>query len=54
VKSQAWYVHFPNDAYALGPFRFDEPVTEREARAYVRAWEGVKRLPRGTEFWPER
>lgn len=59
TKSRAWYAKFPPDAYALGPFRFDKPVTETEARAYIREWESdfcnlstpMKRLPRGTQVW---
>jgi len=35
-KSNAWYVKFPLDCYALGPLRFPQPVTEREARAEAR------------------
>jgi hypothetical protein len=30
---------------------FDEPVSEREARAMLRAQGGYKRLPKDTEFW---
>ncbi len=51
MKSSAWYFHEPSSFYALGPFRFDRPKTEAEARAYVREWLGVKRLPRGSELW---
>ena len=53
AKSKAWYVHFPEDAYALGPFRFNEPVTEEQARAEVRDWVGkeLKRLPNGFQIW---
>jgi hypothetical protein len=25
--SDAWYVMYPLDAYAMGPYRFEEPVT---------------------------
>jgi len=41
-------------------FLFRQPVTEREARAYVRWWLGhtkeepdksLARLPRGTQVW---
>lgn len=54
MKSRAWYVHFPGDVYALGPLRFKEPVTEREARQDARDWAKVKRLPRGTALWPTK
>ena len=50
--SKAWYVKFPLDAYAyaLGPFRFEKPVTEQECRQYVRKWGGYKRLI-GVQCW---
>lgn len=58
MKASAWYVHFPCDAYALGPLRFEKPVNEREARREARAFaygndnaDGT-RLPRGTSVWP--
>lgn len=59
TKSRAWYVHFPQDPGALGPFRFYKPVTETEARAYIRQWESdfcnlskpMQRLPNGTQVW---
>lgn len=50
MKSSAWYAKFPMDAYALGPFRFDKPVSEKEARAYIRQCEGVTRLV-GVSVW---
>ena len=57
MRSKAWYVHFPGDAYALGPLRFDRPLNESEARAAARyLWNGPehpkRRLPQGTEVWP--
>ena len=57
TKAKAWYAHFPGDAYALGPFRFDEPVTERQARAEILEWHSfwigkeIKRLPNGFQIW---
>jgi len=51
LKSRAWYVLFPRDAYALGPYRFVEPVCERELRVYVRKHMGYPRLPNGTHCW---
>lgn len=51
MKSRAWYIHFPGDPYALGPVRFEQPVSERELRAWVRAWAGLRRLPRGFSCW---
>lgn len=52
MKAKAWYGKFPLDAYALGPARFDEPISERQARSWWRRWEGCKRLPRGFQCWP--
>lgn len=56
MKSIAWYVKFPLDAYALGPFRFSTPVTEREAREEARRFHhGINNshrpLPKGTQLW---
>jgi hypothetical protein len=53
-KSKAWYAKFPLDAYALGPFRYDDEITEEEFRGRLRKWEGVKRLPMGTQVWPTK
>jgi len=59
MKALAWYVKFPLDVCALGPFRFPEPVNEREARAEARRFHhGLDRqyrpLPRGTQVWPTK
>jgi len=27
VAARAWWIKYPLDAYALGPYRYDEPVT---------------------------
>jgi len=43
---------FPGDGLAYGPMRFDEEVTEAEARAQLRLNYKLKRLPAGTEVWP--
>lgn len=51
MKSKAWYIKFPTDAYAMGPVRFSEPVDEQAARKYARRLEGVKRLPKTFECW---
>jgi len=48
--SRLWYLLLPNNAYALS-FRFEHPVTEREARAHMRLWLGVSRLPNGSQVW---
>jgi hypothetical protein len=50
-KPRRWYIKFPLDAYALGPV--DGIHNEREAREFARKFEGVKRLPRGFQCWPE-
>jgi hypothetical protein len=59
MKSKAWYVKFPLDAYALGPMRFERPVTEAEARAEARRFHhGIanqhRPLPCGTSLWPTK
>jgi hypothetical protein len=51
MKSKAWYISFPCDAYALGPIRFDHEADEQEVRQYARNWAGVTRLPNGFECW---
>lgn len=56
IKSNAWYIKFPADAYALGPVRFEKPVGEREVRKYAREFEygkntEGKRLPHGFACW---
>ena len=53
-KSKAWYALFPADAYALGPFRFEVEMTEKDFRKYLREWEGVKRLPEKVQVWPTK
>jgi hypothetical protein len=50
TTSNAWYAKFPPDAYALGPFRFEKPITERAFREYLRKWEGCKRL-KNVQIW---
>jgi hypothetical protein len=52
MKSKAWYIKFPLDAYALGPVRFMTPVGETAVRKWAREFDGVKRLPRGFQCWP--
>ncbi|MEN6549944.1 MAG: hypothetical protein ABFE07_28205 [Armatimonadia bacterium] len=58
MKSRAWYIKFPQDAYALGPVRFAQPVGESRVREWTRKWEfGMehfkgKRLPTGFQCWP--
>lgn len=43
-----WYYAMPGDGMAAGPIYGD---TEAEARAYIREWYGIDRLPKGTQVW---
>jgi hypothetical protein len=45
----AWHVMYPLDAYALGPFRFREPVDANEAVEQAESQFGEK--PK--EVWPD-
>jgi hypothetical protein len=40
--------------YAEGPYRFDEPITNRAFRLHLRSLQDdpVQWLPPGTETWP--
>jgi len=57
MKSRKWWFWFPGEVYG-NDFTFEEPVTQQEARAYVRSWlsdgigKEVKRLPSGIGVWP--
>jgi len=51
-ESQAWYVKFPQDAYALGPLRFDCTVTECYVREWMRKLMKTTKLPNGFQCWP--
>lgn len=50
-KAKAWYLKLPGYFYALGPFRFEQAITERAAREDMRHWLKVARLPRGAQVW---
>ena len=50
MKSNAWYVLFPGNAYALGPVRFDKAISKAAMREWAKNWYGNK-LPRGTQIW---
>ena len=50
-KSNAWYIMFPNDVYAMGPIRFNKPTAETKVRQWARNWAGVSRLPQGFSCW---
>ena len=57
MRSWKWYIHFPLDAYALGPvyfdrYDYDKAPNEKDVKAWAREWEGVKKLPAGFECWP--
>ena len=51
MKRKKWVFKLPSEVYA-SDFIFKKPVTLRHAKQYVRDWLRVKRLPRGTEYWP--
>lgn len=48
--STVWYVKLPGETYA-NSWEFECRVSEREVRAYVRDYLGLKRLPSGTQVW---
>ena len=52
-KSTRWYIKFPSDAYAMGPITFKKPVGKLEVIKYAKEREGVNKLPRGFECYPE-
>jgi hypothetical protein len=47
--ARAWYVKYPLDAYALGPYRFKEPVTADVVIEQARKQFGE----RPAEVWPD-
>lgn len=47
MKSR-YYMHAPNMVYALGPGDFENV---KEAKASLRRFLNVKRLPRGSAVW---
>jgi len=47
--AKAWYVKYPSDAYALGPYRYDEMVPATQA--IVQAVETFGEHP--SEVWPD-
>lgn len=50
-KKVLWHFRMPGMGLSCNDLRFDKPVSEREARASLRAQDGYKRLPKDTEFW---
>jgi transposase-like protein len=50
-KSVLWYYHRPGMVYAES-FRFKRPVSEREARRYIREYFGYRKLPKESAVWP--
>ena len=55
-KHCKWWCLLPGEVYG-NDFRFATPVSEREARACIRAWlsvggKRVTRLPTSTQIWP--
>jgi hypothetical protein len=53
-KSKAWYIHYPGDAYAMGPVCFDAPVGVMAVREWAKDWEKVSKLPVGVACWPTK
>jgi hypothetical protein len=49
VLAKAWYIRYGRDAYALGPYRFDEPVSADIVSE--QAFEQFGEYPR--EIWPD-
>ncbi len=50
-KKVLWHFRMPGMGLYYNDLRFDKPVSEKEARASLRARDGYKRLPKYTEFW---
>jgi len=53
MKDTRWKVHLPNYMHILD-FDFEEPIDERDFRAYLRDWLHLTRLQAGTEVWAEK
>ena len=51
MRAYKWNYHHPGLCYAE-TYEFRRPVTEQEARAYIRDQYGYNRLPAGTCLWP--
>ncbi len=51
MQKRLWHFRVPGMGLYCNDLVFDKPVSEREARASLRAQDGYKRLPRDTEFW---
>jgi len=47
--AKAWYVKYPLDAYALGPYRYEEFASAEQAAEEAESQFGEK----PTEVWPE-
>ena len=47
--ARAWYVKYPLDAYALGPYRFEEPVSAVEVVELAEEQFGAK----PSSLWPD-
>lgn len=48
-EAKAWYIKYPLDAYALGPYRYDRPKTAAEISEL--AFGQFGEYP--SEIWPE-
>ena len=51
MQKRLWHFRMPGMGLSCNDLRSDKPVSEREARASLRAQDGYKRLPRDTELW---
>lgn len=49
VLARAWYISYASDAYALGPLRYEEPVSAERVSEDARAL--FAEYP--VEIWPE-
>jgi len=43
-----WYFWVPGNIYAYGPIQAEDL---RQAKAWIRDWLKLKRLPKGTQVW---
>lgn len=48
-EAWAWYIKYPLDAYALGPYRYDNPVSADEVSEEALEQFGE----RPAEIWPD-
>lgn len=46
-----WYIHYPSDAYAMGPIELPADYKEADVRKYAREFSGCYKLPNGFSCW---